>query len=113
MASFALPAAGVLALNLLRHASNSFLDQQEAVSRMQIIEGLSVLTAHLDVLFEPGDGNYQLFCEAKRVLQSILEIAITPAPQRQVDGSLPDSAIGFSEADWESFDQWGFDSDFW
>ncbi|OBT81241.1 hypothetical protein VE02_09831, partial [Pseudogymnoascus sp. 03VT05] len=113
VATFALPAAGVLALNLLRHASNSFLDRQEGVSRMQIIEGLSVLTAHLDVLFEPGDGNYQLFCEAKRVLQSILEIAITPSAPRQVDGSLPDSAIGFSESDWESFDQWGFDSDFW
>ncbi|KFZ12732.1 hypothetical protein V502_06944 [Pseudogymnoascus sp. VKM F-4520 (FW-2644)] len=113
VASFALPAAAVLALYLLRPASNSPLNRQEAVSRTQIIEGLSVLTAHLDVLFEPGDGNYQLFCEAKQVLQSILEIVITPAAQRQVEDSLPDSAMGFSEEGWASVDQWGFDSDFW
>jgi hypothetical protein len=113
VASFALPAAGVLALNLLRHASNSILGRQEAVSRTHIIERLSVLTAHLDVLFEPGDGNYQLFCEAKQVLQSILDIVITPAGQRQVEDSLPVSAIGFTEEDWASVDQWGFDSDFW
>ncbi|KFY85283.1 hypothetical protein V500_08541 [Pseudogymnoascus sp. VKM F-4518 (FW-2643)] len=113
VASFALPAAAVLALYLLRPASNSPLNRQEAVSRTQIIEGLSVLTAHLDVLFEPGDGNYQLFCEAKQVLQSIVEIVITPAAQRQVEDSLPDSAMGFSEEGWASVDQWGFDSDFW
>ena len=113
VASFALPAAAVLALYLLRPASNSSLNRQEAVSRTQIIEGLSVLTAHLDVLFEPGDGNYQLFCEAKQVLQSILEIVITPASQRQVENSLPASAMGFSEEGWASVDQWGFDSDFW
>lgn len=72
-----------------------------------------MLTAHLDVLFEPGNGNYQLFCDAKQVLQSILEIVITSAGQRQVEGSFPNSAIGFNEEDWASVDQWGFDSDFW
>lgn len=113
VASFALPAAAVLALNLLRPASTISVGRQEAVSRTQIIEGLSVLTAHLDVLFEPSDGNYQLFCQAKQVLQSILEIAITPAAQRQLEDSIPDSAMGFGEEGWASVEQWGFDSDFW
>lgn len=79
VASCALPAAGVLAWYLLQPSSRTGLGQLDPSSRRQSVENLSVLIAHMGILHDPGDGNYQLFCQAKSALQSAMDTILQPS----------------------------------
>ncbi|KKY23200.1 putative c6 transcription factor [Phaeomoniella chlamydospora] len=58
--AYGLPAAGVLALELLQQSRKKWASHIELVPRTRIIQDLSVLIVHMDVLVGPGDGNYQV-----------------------------------------------------
>ena len=54
--SYSLPAAGVLALELLQQSRRKWSNHPHTISRTQTIQDLSVLLVHMDVLVGPGDG---------------------------------------------------------
>ncbi len=79
LAKYGLPAAGVLALELLqqsqsrRHSSTSL-----SLSRSEIIQNLSNLIAHLKSLVKKDDGNYAICYQAREVIQRILDQILEP-----------------------------------
>jgi hypothetical protein len=76
---------------------------------------LSVLIAHMGVLHDPGDGNYQLFCQAKGALQSAMDTIFDPPNTSQPESSLNllSSAALAPEADWMLSDYLGLGVDSW
>lgn len=88
VSSCALPAAGALAWYLLQPPSRDGFKQLDPSSRRHSIENLSVLIAHMGILHDPGDGNYQLFFQAKTALQSAMDSILNPPDPSQPENSL-------------------------
>lgn len=75
--------------------------------RRHSIENLSVLVAHMGILHDPEDGNYQLFCQAKNALHSAMDSILNPPDTGQPENSpsmLPD---------WMLSDHFGLGVDTW
>lgn len=88
MASCALPAAGALAWYLLQPPYRIGFVQLNASLRRQSIENISVLIVHMAILHNPGDGNYQLFCQARTALQTSMDSILNPPDPSQTESSL-------------------------
>lgn len=113
MTSFALPAAGVLALDLLQEGSPRRRNRIEVVPRAQKIHDICVLIAFMDSLVMPGDANYQLFCQAKRVLQSIFDSILAPGDSVQYNTPPELPLVDAVQRDWANYDPFGLDGYFW
>ncbi|KXG45678.1 Peptidase M19, renal dipeptidase [Penicillium griseofulvum] len=113
VASCALPAAGALALYLLQPSSRCRFKELDPPSRRQVIENLSVLIAHMDILHSPHDGNFKLFSQAKRSLQSVVDMLLQPLNPLGMETSSTSLGAEMPSADWMVPDYCGFDGDFW
>ncbi|CRG89170.1 Pre-mRNA-splicing helicase BRR2 [Talaromyces islandicus] len=111
VASCALPAAGAIAWYLLQPSSRVGFDLDS--SRRRSIENLSVLIAHMAVLHDPGDGNYQLFCHAKSALQSAMDTILSPPDPGQPENSLDMLSTAALSPDWIFSDYLGLGVDSW
>lgn len=107
VASCALPAAGALAWYLLQATSRNGFKQLDPSSRRHSIENLFVLIAHMGILHDPEDGNYQLFCQAKNALHSAMDTILNPPDTTQPENS--PSML----SDWMLSDHFGFGMDSW
>jgi hypothetical protein len=115
VASYALPAAGALAWCLLQPASRTSVEVQlDPTARRQGIESLSVLLAHIDILQEPDDGNYQLFTQAVTALQSALDAILSP-PSDSSSDNLQNMMSNTApvQQDWILSEHFGFGMDSW
>ncbi|KAJ5383022.1 transcriptional regulator family: Fungal Specific TF [Penicillium concentricum] len=113
VASCALPAAGALALYLLQPSSRCRYKDLDPPSRRRVIENLSVLIAHMDILHSPNDGNFKLFSQAKRSLQSVVDMLLQPMNPIAMEASSTHLNTELPSADWMVPDYCGFDGDFW
>lgn len=112
VASCALPAAGAIAWYLLQPSSRVGFNLDSS-SRRRSIENLSVLIAHMGVLHDPGDGNYQLFCHAKSALQSAMDTILSPPDPGQPENSLEMLSSAALSPDWIFSDYLGLGVDSW
>jgi hypothetical protein len=112
VASCALPAAGAIAWYLLQPSSRVGFNLDPA-SRRRSIENLSVLIAHMGVLHDPSDGNYQLFSHAKSALQSAMDTIISPPDPCQPENSLDMLSTAALSPDWIFSDYLGLGVDSW
>lgn len=112
VASCALPAAGAIAWYLLQPSSRVGFNLDSS-SRRRSIENLSVLIAHMGVLHDPGDGNYQLFCHAKSALQSAMDTILSPPDPAQPENSLDMLSSAALSPDWIFSDYLGLGVDSW
>jgi chromatin structure-remodeling complex subunit RSC3/30 len=101
---YGLPAAGVLALELLEH-SQAGLQSLEHLPRSEVIQNLSRLIAYIKPLVPKEDANYILCDQARRAIQRILDQILEPAPT--VESEIAD----ISEESWLPGAQ--SESDFW
>ena len=113
MASCALPAAGALALYLLQPSSRCRFKELDPPSRRRVIENLSVLIVHMDILHSPSDGNFKLFSQAKRSLQSVVDMLLQPLSALGMETSPTQINTEMPSADWMVPDYCAFDGDFW
>lgn len=78
---YGLPTAAVLALDLLQqiqsHPQSAPLRKARAFSRGKVIQDLSVFISSLRYVHAPGDGNYALTEQARKMLQKILDKALS------------------------------------
>lgn len=116
---YGLPAAGVLAVELLQLNG-------KGLNHTKIKQDLCVITSYLKWIHVPGDGNYHLVEQARTTLQHILDKALMPesAPTPVPNGVAPETpisvgdnvgpAIDLGGQDFSWFDGAGqFDADFW
>ncbi|KAL3256614.1 hypothetical protein ABHI18_007448 [Aspergillus niger] len=112
VASCALPAAGAIAWYLLQPSSRVGFNLDLSSTRRSI-ENLSVLIAHMGVLHDPGDGNYQLFCHAKSALQSAMDTILSLPDPAQPENSLDMLSSPALSPDWIFSDYLGLGVDSW
>lgn len=112
VASCALPAAGAIAWYLLQPSSRVGFNLDSS-SRRRSIENLSVLIAHMGILHDPGDGNYQLFSHAKSALQSAMDTILSPLGPAQPENSLDMLSSAALSPDWIFSDYLGLGVDSW
>jgi len=115
---YGLPAAGVLALELL-HQTQSHAGSTENFPRSEIIQNLSVFISHLGRVHTEGDGNYHLCMQARRMIQRILDKVLSPEPLALISqpSQLTPSNSGFTGDGLFNF-SWmdnnaEFEADFW
>ena len=77
IALYALPPAGVLALELL-HQSRNKLQAKHDFPRSEIIQYLSNLVSAIDFIVRPTNGNFNICSQAKKMLQVILDTVLSP-----------------------------------
>ncbi|KAJ9629735.1 hypothetical protein H2203_002116 [Taxawa tesnikishii (nom. ined.)] len=117
IAYFCLPTAGVLALELLRQVRNRTV-LNRTFSRSDVIQQLSVLVSALGWIVRPGEGNYLLLTQARKMLQRILNRVLRFDPvqvpnQVQNDSyAVPDLA-GMLANDFAWLDNTDIDTMFW
>ncbi|KAI9930419.1 hypothetical protein ASPWEDRAFT_39302 [Aspergillus wentii DTO 134E9] len=94
--TFGIPAAGVLAIELLRQSEFGTQLQSSAFRRSQIIQNLSVFASHLQYVVRPHERHYDSCQHARKVICNILNRVLS------VSGSaLPFSLpAGVIAADW-------------
>ena len=88
--------------------------QLEPSARRQSIESLSVLLAHISILQEPDDGNYELFRRAANALQSAMDAILSPESEAFADNLpqlQPDTTSALPE--WMISDHFGIGMDSW
>ncbi|KAJ5215716.1 uncharacterized protein N7498_002123 [Penicillium cinerascens] len=81
---YALPCAGVLSVELLRHSQSSndpALSTTFNLPRVEIIQKLSIFVYFLETYVPPGQANYNMSQQARRVIRNILnEVLSSPQP---------------------------------
>jgi hypothetical protein len=88
--------------------------QLDPSSRRHSIENLSVLIAHMGILHDPGDGNYQLFYQAKNALQSAMDTILNVPDASQPENSFNIlSTATMVSSDWMLSDHFGLGVDSW
>ncbi len=78
-----------------------------------MVENLSVLVAHIDILHTTYDGNYKLFCQAKRSLRRVVDILMQPVNTSNDQVPPPSTVVDFSPLDFMVSDYNGFNGGFW
>lgn len=116
IALYALPPAGVLALELLHQSRN----KQQATydfPRSEIIQNLSNLVSSIDFIVRPTNGNFVICGQAKKMLQAILDTVLSPEhDHREAEHAEPAAALdtvmeeAFDDRMWLSNN---LDMDFW
>jgi len=107
----------VLALELLQHTQFRNPLSPE-LPRSEVIQNLSVFLACLGWMHSPGDGNYQIAQQARRMIQRILDKILSPdpLPAREQSALLNGSENHFyndAMYDFSWLDSADFDADFW
>lgn len=74
---YALPPAGVLALELLHHSRNKQQTTHD-FPRSDIIQSLSNLISSIEFVVRPTNGNFVICGQAKKMLQAILDTVLSP-----------------------------------
>ena len=77
IALYALPPAGVLALELLQHFRSPSKTNPE-FPRSEIVQNLSILISSIDCIVRPKSGNYTICNQAKKMLQAVLDTVLSP-----------------------------------
>lgn len=72
-----------------------------------------MLIAHIDVLHSPDDGNFQLFSQAKRSLQSVMDMLLQPLDPSQLETPTASASADMPPIDWMVSEHVGFDGGFW
>ena len=112
---YGLPAAGVLALELLQQ--NQLRAQtDEDFPRSEVIQSLSVFVATLGWIHSPGEGNYEIGRQARTMLQHILDKVLSPDPppgQVQLPAPSPNDLSHDALYDLSWMDNAEFDANFW
>lgn len=93
---FGIPAAGVLAIELLCQTNASPQTSLSTSRRPETIQNLSVFTSYLQYLVQPHEGNYHICQQARRVLGHILNHILSTHPP-PLPSALPTDAVA---ADW-------------
>ena len=97
---FGLPAAGVLALELLQH-SQAGVRPPDHLPRSEVVQNLSRLIAYIKPLVLKEDANYILCVQARwviqRILDQVLSLPFTVPTPRTGDA---DENIHVSEESW-------------
>ncbi|PYH47009.1 putative C6 transcription factor [Aspergillus saccharolyticus JOP 1030-1] len=78
--SFGLPAAGVLAIELLRQSEAQSQLQAPTFRRSEVIQKLTVFASHLQYVVRPHDGMYDVCQRARKVISNILDRVLTVNP---------------------------------
>lgn len=94
--SFGIPAAGVLAIELLRQRDGSSRPTPSTLRRPEAIQNLSVFASYLQFVVFPHEGNYEICQRARRILGRILNQILSPNPS-PFPSRLPADAV---VADW-------------
>ncbi|EAW20247.1 putative C6 transcription factor [Aspergillus fischeri NRRL 181] len=94
--SFGIPAAGVLAIELLCQSDGSSRSTPSMFRRPETIQNLSVFASYLQYVVLPHEGNYEICQRARRILCRILNQALSVNPPT-LPSSVPTSAVA---ADW-------------
>lgn len=77
------------------------------------MENISILVAHIDILHSPNDGNFHLFSQAKRSLQSVMDMLLQPLNPSQLETPSASGPADLSAIDWMVSEHCGFDGGFW
>ncbi|GFF99318.1 C6 transcription factor, putative [Aspergillus udagawae] len=91
--SFGIPAAGVLAIELLCQTAWSSRPPPSTFRRPETIQNLSVFASYLQYVVRPHEGNYDIYQRARRILCGILNQALSDNPP-PLPSSLPADAVG-------------------
>lgn len=119
MAFYGLPAAGIISLALLNTSASSTLGQNVWA---EIVQKLCVLVTEirLGAVVRPGEPNYELFTQAMRTMQNLLDITMTGQRFPNLVESGPDhvqqSAVNTQDDGWIQWlnaEPWEFELDFW
>ncbi|GAQ11866.1 hypothetical protein ALT_9187 [Aspergillus lentulus] len=94
--SFGIPAAGVLAIELLCHGDGSSRPAPSVFRRPETIQNLSVFASYLQYVVRPHEGNYDICRHARRILSRVLNQALSANPPPLPSG-LPADAVA---VDW-------------
>ena len=118
VASYGLPAAGVVAMEFLHQRLQPV---QSYMSRPKVLQDLSVFVAHLLAgnIVSCEEANYALFQQAATSLRCLLEILLSsPVPVHSLAGREPHAIPHLLDAtdlsdDWAQATAWDFDEAFW
>ena len=107
VASYGLPAAGIILLALLKQHSHT----THSVFRTKALQDLSVFVAEVQIgtIVKPGDPNYALLSKATATIQRFLD-------SFHSDGVQAPGAADEGNEDWATFlsqDLWDFEAGFW
>lgn len=113
---YGLPAAGVLAMELLQL-------NVKVVSHAKIKQTLCTFISHLERIHIPGEGNYALAMRAWEILQHIMDRVLSTEPAKRIlDTTAVDQAPDFDQVglmddfgvlDFSWLDQGHFDQTLW
>lgn len=111
------PSAGVLPLELLQNIRTRTQAKQD-FPHSKIIQNLSALVCCMDWIVRPTDGNYVVCSQAKKMIQAILDIVLSPdsataATDEHASNTTSSILFGSGLEDQLWFDNSGFDMDFW
>ena len=113
---YGLPAAGVLALELLQQTQNRAQTTKD-FPRSEVIQNLSVFVSCLGWIHNEADGNYHLCIQARNMTQRILDRVLSPEATYSLQQTLPTpSNSDFADEamyDFSWMDNAQFDADFW
>lgn len=73
-----------MALELLQQ-SKTYFNTSKAFARSKVIQDLSVFVSCLSWIHRPGDGNYQLIQQARKMIQKILDKVLSPEPPAHIE----------------------------
>jgi hypothetical protein len=90
MAMYGLPAAGVLAIELLKQ-EQSRLYTPDILPRSETIQDLSVLISALAAI-RADEGNYFICNQGRRALKRVLDQILSPHPAGPMPGTDPSTA---------------------
>ncbi|PCG98149.1 hypothetical protein PENOC_064700 [Penicillium occitanis (nom. inval.)] len=113
VAACGLPSAGVLAKCLMTSSTEPSRHWHNRTVYSRLIQDLSMLLGHLEYLHEPGDANYNLFRQAKKVLTGVVEQLICYPWPVQTTMLLPQpcTAPFLSHGETFSLDDWPLNPD--
>ncbi|OOG00623.1 hypothetical protein ASPCADRAFT_202457 [Aspergillus carbonarius ITEM 5010] len=86
--SFGVPAAGVLAIELLCQSESQSQLPPSTFRRSEVIQKLTVFASHLQYVVRPHDGMYDVCQRARKVISNILDRILTVNPP-PLPASLP------------------------
>lgn len=114
VAACGLPAAGALARCMMPGPLHPSRQWQSTVAQVKIVQDLSILMGHMDYLHEPGDGNYKLFQQAKKVLKEVIETVLRIPGMAQADAQTQNYAShSWSPLQDPGMDHWLLNPESW
>ncbi|KAJ5304932.1 uncharacterized protein N7443_004592 [Penicillium atrosanguineum] len=96
---FGLPAAGILAIEVLRQTQNTRpWPNARRFPRSEVIQNLSILASHIQYIILPQKGNYDICQQGRKVISYILDHVL--AAPTDPSASIPLLPIDLIPADW-------------